>query len=571
VSGPARLCRTCGVKPVIRKTLRYCHDCAPGGPLVPPPCRKCGSNDDYYSAGLCSCCHQYAPQPVTSCLDCHAWGVKRIRGWLCHACIGWREEYPNIGVCKACKNSTYVGRYQCCRLCWRTASDVRESNRGQRPYKRLDIVGANKGGQQLFFADMIRKVRWLSIPAAPVPRYPPRKERIWPGYKQLGLFDEQPFSWERLHGFPEPRRTALGETLDQAVKDRGARHGWSKNTTMRTRTAMRVLLADKTDTVPFICATEVEALLGHGLHVSPTLAVLGEIGILDDDRIPAIETWFETHIEGLPATMTQELRMWFDVLRKGSTTPPRSKPRSEVTIRLRIRWALPTLESWARAGHTSLREISREDVIAALPPSGNPRATLGAALRSIFGVLKAHQVIFINPTARVGIGAIERREPLPADIAVVREALDAVDPVCAVLAALVAFHGLSSAQIRALELIDVRDGRLYLEDRTVLLAQPVSVRIAAYLDERHRRWPRTTNPHLFVNHRTTTSNACVGSRWFTIKVGVAVKVLRDDRILDETHATRGDVRRLCDLFGIGINAAGRYAATLDHPDLAELD
>jgi hypothetical protein len=31
------------------------------------------------------------------------------------------------------------------------------------------------------------------------------------------------------------------------------------------------------------------------------------------------------------------------------------------------------------------------------------------------------------------------------------------------------------------------------------------------------------------------------------------------------------VRRLCDLFGLSVNGADRYAAVLDHPDLAELD
>lgn len=39
------------------------------------------------------------------------------------------------------------------------------------------------------------------------------------------------------------------------------------------------------------------------------------------------------------------------------------------------------------------------------------------------------------------------------------------------------------------------------------------------------------------------------------------------RILQEIHATGGDVRRICDLFGINIETAMRYALTLGHPDL----
>ena len=35
----------------------------------------------------------------------------------------------------------------------------------------------------------------------------------------------------------------------------------------------------------------------------------------------------------------------------------------------------------------------------------------------------------------------------------------------------------------------------------------------------------------------------------------------------QIHATGGDVRRICDLFGITIATAVRYASTLTHPDL----
>jgi hypothetical protein len=43
--------------------------------------------------------------------------------------------------------------------------------------------------------------------------------------------------------------------------------------------------------------------------------------------------------------------------------------------------------------------------------------------------------------------------------------------------------------------------------------------------------------------------------------------LREDRILQEIHTTGGDVRRICDLFGLSIETALRYALTLAHPDL----
>jgi hypothetical protein len=41
------------------------------------------------------------------------------------------------------------------------------------------------------------------------------------------------------------------------------------------------------------------------------------------------------------------------------------------------------------------------------------------------------------------------------------------------------------------------------------------------------------------------------------------------RILQAVHAAGGDVQRICDLFGIGVESASRYAATLALPALRE--
>lgn len=43
---------------------------------------------------------------------------------------------------------------------------------------------------------------------------------------------------------------------------------------------------------------------------------------------------------------------------------------------------------------------------------------------------------------------------------------------------------------------------------------------------------------------------------------------RQDRILDEAHACSGDVRLICDLFGLFIAGAYRYVATVDRPGIA---
>jgi integrase len=90
----------------------------------------------------------------------------------------------------------------------------------------------------------------------------------------------------------------------------------------------------------------------------------------------------------------------------------------------------------------------------------------------------------------------EARQPLPVNVELLRAALMSDDPARAALVALVAFHGLRAGQLQRLQLTDVRDGRLHVEGRVIVLAEPVRERLRAYLDIRQRRWPDTANPHL---------------------------------------------------------------------------
>lgn len=130
----------------------------------------------------------------------------------------------------------------------------------------------------------------------------------------------------------------------------------------------------------------------------------------------AIDRWFAGKTAERPAEMVDELRVWFDVMRHGSTTPPRRKPRDPRTAVGKLRWALPALQVWAAAGHEHLREISRDDVTAVLPASGTARHTMLQGLRSIFTVLKARKLVFVNPTNRISAGQMARRIPLPTPV-----------------------------------------------------------------------------------------------------------------------------------------------------------
>lgn len=114
------------------------------------------------------------------------------------------------------------------------------------------------------------------------------------------------------------------------------------------------------------------------------------------------------------------------------------------------------------------------------------------------------------------------------------------------------------------------DGRLHLDDRTILLAGPVRARLASYLDHRQRTWPHTANPHLFITQQTGLRDVPASDRWIRLKVGMTVRAIREDRILYEAMATGGDERRLGDLFGLSVKGATRYTAVIDHSGVTDL-
>ena len=554
--------------------MDYCYGCLPGGPFTPPRCIRCGSAGNYYSAGMCRRCHPYAPQHVDSCRDCYAWGVTRTNEWLCWGCRYWRRTYP-AGTCVACHRQVPVNPGGACRLCWRQAVSLRKTTTG------LSIVEANKGGTQLFFANMhstrlaARRerdaTRGRSRPAAAgrparaqVPPFRPATHR------QLVLFEmPRDLKAGQGRGFPEPALPALADALTAAVTGHAAAHGWGPKTIWGARRGIMILLGLQDTPGAPLRSSDIHTLHQLGLPIRPVLDVCDQAGVLEDDRPPLITGWFREQIRGLPGPMATELGVWFRVMTRGSATPPRRRPRAEITTRIHLRWVLPTLRGWAAAGHQSLREVTRADVLAALPPAGNPRSTLGQGLRSVFTILKTEKVIFTNPAAGVPTGPHETRYPLPAKVATIRDALNSPNPACALLTALAAFHGLRTGELRAIKLTDTRDGRLHLGGRIIPLAEPVRTRLAAYLGDRSRRWPRTANPHLFINHATAGSTRPFGSRWLGLLLPVPVRIIREDRILHEIHATGGDVRRVCDLFGLTVAGAMRYAATLDPPGLQQ--
>ncbi len=84
---------------------------------------------------------------------------------------------------------------------------------------------------------------------------------------------------------------------------------------------------------------------------------------------------------------------------------------------------------------------------------------------------------------------------------------------------------------------------------------------------RNRTWPATINPYLFVGRVSAPRLTPVGKQFPWRGTHLRPQALSEDRILQEVHATGGDVRRICDLFGLNIETAMRYSLTVAHPDL----
>lgn len=580
MTGRPHTCQVCGVRPPAMREVPFCFRCWPGGPVVAPPCRKCGSTKDYYTSGLCARCHTHAPgekspawrlegplaRPgviVDSCLDCDAWGVTRTYGWLCAGCKGWRESHRDVAACGSCGCTVAISADGSCRLCHKQRSLLAHST-GRRP-STVSLIEANRTGQQLFLAGLWHRAGHGRRPY--ITKTSPSDLRLLRPvtHEQLALLQlPRDLKSGLRNGFPPPPDPAREAAWHEFTREFAAAHGWGVNVTERAQRVIRMLLGMQDTVGAAFRASDVLPMSGIRHPVRPVLDVLAAAGMLADDRVPAIVPWFTLQTAGLPDQMRHELDVWFEIARHGSATPPRFRPRSERTVRSQLAFALPTLRGWATT-HSSLREIGRDDVLAALPSGGGARSTTLQGLRTIFRVLKARGLVFVNPTARVRVPTPDKPVPPSVDLTAVREAINSDDVTRAALAALLAFHAVRIWQLRQLLITDLCDGTLRLPDHVVPLAGPVRERLSAYLDHRQRRWPGTANPHLFIHYRNATTTTAVSPKWIATRLGISPQSIRQDRILDEAHATGGDVRQLCDLFGLSIAGAYRYTATVDHP------
>ena len=331
---------------------------------------------------------------------------------------------------------------------------------------------------------------------------------------------------------------------------------------------MHILLGQQETIGAPIRCSDIDAIAKLKVSTVALSDALDAAGMLDDDRPPSIVGWFATKTNGLPETIAAELGVWFDVMRHGSTTPPRSKPRSDLTIGQQLRSAMPAVETWATR-HTSLREVTRDDIYTALPASGWQRTHMLQGLRSIFRTLKGRKVVFTNPTTHIRQPHTNHPIPAPVGLATIRNLLDSPNTARALTAALLCYHAIRVKDLRHIGLTDIYDRRLHLGDQTIVLADAVLERLDTYLFHRHYTWPNTANEHLFINIRSAHHTRPVDSSWHTRLLGTPAQQIRQDRILDEAFATGGDLRQISDLFGLSVAQANIYANHAHHAALSD--
>ncbi len=63
-----------------------------------------------------------------------------------------------------------------------------------------------------------------------------------------------------------------------------------------------------------------------------------------------------------------------------------------------------------------------------------------------------------------------------------------------------------------------------------------------------KTWPGGVHAHLFFNVRNWTCTRSFTSVWISTQIGMPAEHIWLDRILNDFHATGGEVRALCDLF-----------------------
>lgn len=506
--------------------------------------------------------NRWAARSPRSCRHCGSWGLST----LCKPCQRW-VNHP-VGTCKRCDRADAPVFQGLCRAC-----RVHVNEHG--PHSLTD-----SGTQLRLDYPCPRPAATADPHRRRTPRRtgPPRSEvsphLLAPGQTQLFTPRRD---WSRLDLSALPPLTPVAQTLlDESGKQAKAQQ-WDAGIHTQTQRTLRILLSWLGAQTP-IPEPDIRSIPSHIPGTSSERVVRflhAHRLVITADPAPADvdEQAILDRLHTLPEPIAGEMLRWVQVLRGQGRHRHRQMPFG--TIRRYLGYLHPIVTTWTRRV-SSLREISAEDIHTALAAlKGSQARSTHTALGSLFRALKQERLIFRNPARGISLPT-NHRLPVPLPPQRLRGLLDqAGNPLIRFMLALVAIHALRPADLRTARLpdLDLARGRLaiprptghhiaYLDELTTELA-------IAHLAERNRRWPHTTNPHLFISQQTATDpQSPPTTRGFTDlhfrRLGISATQLRMDRLLDEARHTADPVH-LMRLFSIGEGTAMRYLHAA-HPE-----
>ena len=287
---------------------------------------------------------------AASCPMCLAWGI--LYAGVCRGCYDFTRRH-RAGACACCRRTRPLKKGYC-RSCWLQAALQATAAAGTA--KRAPDLGpadfAAVACHQLFFAGL---AKMNHRPRLPRPDAGPPPEVPAAGWTQLELsVPGQSRHFHARHWAASAFTSPQLETARSIAARLGEARGWNPRIRAETNRALTVMLAAHTPGEKIPWSALAPALRRRDLSISRTAEILTLTGFLDDDRVPALDTWIEFRLAVLAPGIAACARSWLRALRDGT---PRTRPRKPATIRRYLRCARPALLDWsARYGH--LREVT---------------------------------------------------------------------------------------------------------------------------------------------------------------------------------------------------------------------
>jgi hypothetical protein len=497
---------------------------------------------------------------------CLAWGI--LYAGVCRGCYDFARRH-RAGACVCCRRTLPLKKGYC-RSCWLQAAMQAAAAAAGTARRAPDLGPADFAAvtcHQLFFAGLAKMNHRPRLPRQ-LDAGPSRQDQPAVAWTQLEL--SVPGQSRRFHARHWAASAITGPQLEaaRAIAARlGEARGWNPRIQAETNRALTVMLAAHAPGETIRWSALGPALRRRDLSVSRTAEILTLAGLLDDDRVPALDAWIESRLAGLAPGIAACARSWLHALQHGTA---RSRPRKPDTIRVYLRGVHPLLGGWSRHyGH--LREVTTADVTAAISAlRGHKRHQVLVALRSLMRHCKKNGLIFADPAVRVRSAPRPETMILPLDPARIGTATAAAATPAARLAlALAAVHALRPEAIRRLALgdIDLGNRRITISGQSRPLDDLTRRLILEWLGRRRERWPQTSSPFLLINNQTAMTTRPVSENWLASTfhgLGISLEQLRVDRQLDEALAAGPDPLHLATVFGIDDTTAIKYAAAARH-------